>query len=388
MWIFSQDGFYSIVQKGEQFHVRTRRKQDLVNVGLTPTKSYAGSDYPWRANIVELAENGLDPAHYRAPQFGELKVAFLRKLLPKKEDDPGHARTLTAQLLLETLHQHDGLSETEVRTAWYIRKFADGRQLEFSDPRLDKHARRWSALMGRQYQRYAIELFLWCFEEALSEGAKSVQEVIEYWVKRTITSGKKLERTFAEELKACAGDLLRDDELATSRAWNDRVLANDNRFEYVFEPKGDEAILNGLQMLAGWYWRMLVREKETTTKELMDLGKSDRMSMSWFLRWLKEREDLPIQALLNSIFSELIFAQHIRTALSRYDGHAQKVRFLLGDGGIEPTVGKRNDFAQLKLPWMPDRLHTLISLLCDCDVIKMTGESMSLGTKASDVLPM
>ena len=56
MWIFSQDGFYSIVQKGEQFHVRARRKQDLVNVGLTPTKSFAGSDYPWRAILANRGE--------------------------------------------------------------------------------------------------------------------------------------------------------------------------------------------------------------------------------------------------------------------------------------------------------------------------------------------
>ena len=57
MWIFSQDGFYSIVRKGDVFHVRARRERDLVNVGLTATKSYAGSDYPWRAilpNRVEL----------------------------------------------------------------------------------------------------------------------------------------------------------------------------------------------------------------------------------------------------------------------------------------------------------------------------------------------
>ena len=56
MWIFSQDGFYSIVQKGGGYHVRTRRKQDLVNVGLTPTKSYAGADYPWRAILSNRAE--------------------------------------------------------------------------------------------------------------------------------------------------------------------------------------------------------------------------------------------------------------------------------------------------------------------------------------------
>ena len=47
-------------------HCRERRRisrpcpganRDLINVGLTATKSYAGSDYPWRAilpNLVEL----------------------------------------------------------------------------------------------------------------------------------------------------------------------------------------------------------------------------------------------------------------------------------------------------------------------------------------------
>jgi len=56
MWIFSQDGFYSIVQKGEGFHIRTRREIDLVNLGLVATRSYAGSDYPWRAILPNRAE--------------------------------------------------------------------------------------------------------------------------------------------------------------------------------------------------------------------------------------------------------------------------------------------------------------------------------------------
>ena len=56
MWIFSQDGFYSIVQKPDGYHVRARRKQDLVNVGLTSIKSYAGSDYPWRAILPNRPE--------------------------------------------------------------------------------------------------------------------------------------------------------------------------------------------------------------------------------------------------------------------------------------------------------------------------------------------
>jgi len=56
MWIFSQDGFYSIVNKGDVFHVRARRERDLVNVGLSATKSYAGSDYPWRAILPNRLE--------------------------------------------------------------------------------------------------------------------------------------------------------------------------------------------------------------------------------------------------------------------------------------------------------------------------------------------
>jgi hypothetical protein len=62
MWIFSQEGFYSIVQKGEGFHVRARREQDLVNVGLTATMSYAGSD--------SAQAGGFAKAHGKIGQFG------------------------------------------------------------------------------------------------------------------------------------------------------------------------------------------------------------------------------------------------------------------------------------------------------------------------------
>src|SRR5471032_58523 len=56
MWILSQDGFFSIVRKTDGYHVRARRKQDLVNVGLIPAKSYSGSDYPWRAILRDRIE--------------------------------------------------------------------------------------------------------------------------------------------------------------------------------------------------------------------------------------------------------------------------------------------------------------------------------------------
>lgn len=122
-------------------------------------------------------------------------------------------------------------------------------------------------------------------------------------------------------------------------------------------------------MIAGWYWRMLVRQQEGRTKTLMTLGGADRMSISWFLQWIAERRKLPIRAMLQEMFSSLIFAQHMRIALARFDGTAQRLRFLIGDGGIEPTVSARSDLGERDLPWMPDRLDTLAGLLCDCDVL-------------------
>ena len=68
----------------------------------------------------------------------------------------------------------------------------------------------------------------------------------------------------------------------------------------------------------------------------MDLGGSDRMSMAWFMNWLNARRDLPMRSFLRDVFSDLVFSQHMRVALPRFDGSSQRLRFLLGDQGIEP----------------------------------------------------
>ena len=53
MWLFTPNGFYSIVKKQGAWHVRARRKQDLTNLGLDPVKSHPGSDYPWRSLVKD-----------------------------------------------------------------------------------------------------------------------------------------------------------------------------------------------------------------------------------------------------------------------------------------------------------------------------------------------
>lgn len=341
--------------------------------------------FEWK-DIRSLGEAGLDPAHYRAREFSRLKEAFARRLLPASPADPGYERTLTTRLILETLKQGDELTLWSLRNAWYTGMFPGGRKkLRMGEPDLVRQIGRWSAFLSRQYQRYPIELFLWCFEDALSKGARSVEEVISHWARRTAKAGGGFPKCFRDVLKDVAGDLHSADEKATSRAWNSTVHEDDERFEQIIEPQNDEAVLHGLRMFAGWYWRMLVRMDNADTKELMTLGSADRMSMAWFLRWLHDRRDRPIHDLLRDIFSDLVFAQHMRIALSRFDGTAQRLRFLLGDSGIEPSLSAKSDFGNLNLPWMSDRLNTLTSLLCDCDILETEDDMLHLGPKAGNV---
>ena len=238
--------------------------------------------------------------------------------------------------------------------------------------------------MARQFQRYAIELLLWCFEDAIKQGNRSIEAVIEYWERRSKFAGFDGNATFEHFARESAGKLVKKDDVTTSQAWNETVHAGDKHFEFVDEPRDDNAVINALRMIAGWYWRMLVRQQETKTKNLLSLGGADRMSMSWFLQWLADRKKLSIRNLLKDIFASLIFAQHMRIALARFDGTAQRLRFLIGDSGIEATISARSDLGERDLPWMPDRLDTLAGLLCDCDVLAAKDGAFIRGPAAGE----
>jgi hypothetical protein len=54
MWLCTQLGFFSVVQKDtDTFHIRARCREDLEELALaagtgTPVASHPSSDYPWR----------------------------------------------------------------------------------------------------------------------------------------------------------------------------------------------------------------------------------------------------------------------------------------------------------------------------------------------------
>lgn len=340
--------------------------------------------FEWQ-DIKSLGESGLDPARLRGSEFAAVKQGFLKRLLPSDGSLRGFMRTRTARLLLETLRQQSRLDSGQLRIAWYTGYLPTGIRLQFADPDTETHRRRWACFLARQYQRYALERFLWCFEVAVVSGAHSIEEVVEHWREGTEAAGIRLDQTLDQFIQTLAGEAFDTDEAATSRAWNDTVHGIDARFEHIAGSKAEAAVADGLRMIGGWYWRMLCRLSDSPMNSLLSLGGSDRLGMKWFMGWLAERRSQSLRGVLRDIFSDLVFSQHMRVALSRFDGRAQRLRFVLGDSGIEPTESARGSLASDFVGIMPDRLETLTELLCDTDVLQAQDGRVEIGPAAESV---
>ena len=73
----------------------------------------------------------------------------------------------------------------------------------------------------------------------------------------------------------------------------------------------------------------------------------------------------------------------MRIALARFDGHVQRLRFILGDRGIEPTRSALANLGKNQPSWMADRLNAFVGLLCDLSIIEMGDEGkLTLGSNA------
>lgn len=335
--------------------------------------------------VDSLALTGLCPSFYRSSSNKSAKTAFAKKLMPIDPTSHGYPRTLTAYLLYKTLLQKPQIDLGQVRRAWYTQHFDDGKFLNINNEVILKHLRFWEVFMAKQYQRYFTELFLWCFEKGIKSGCSSSSKIVFFWADEfpneieylTIELGKFLDRFATESL----GEDLSERRLD----WNTKVHGGHESFEFRENPKQGNALKQGLEMLASWYWRMLSRREELEELSEYTMGGADRMSIAWFLKWIETRRSTPVLHFFIELFDELIFSQHIRIALSRFDGSTQRLRFAVGDNGLEP-VGTNKNFANMDLPWMADRLGSFTDLLSDLEVLEKKGETISLGKNAEEFI--
>lgn len=331
-------------------------------------------------SLDNLGMHGFHPSFYRQSR-PEVKRAFLSKfLVPLRPGDSADYRRLTARLICETIRQHEFEGPAELRACWYSGLLPTGDPLELVDRELQQHRRLWALFQLRQIQRTISEVFLRCFELALDSGAESVPEVLDYWRGQSpetldLASGETLENFIRSEAKAVSGSESFDE---ISGAWHATVHEKHAAYDDVPEGDVNREFERACRMTARWWIRAQKWLGESEGGEFLMMGERSRMSSHWFAEWLKDRLSFPLSQVAEDVFSETIFAQHIKVALSRFDGQVQRLRFTLGDTGIVPTSAAKN-LGQSPVR-MADRLLSFLGLLSDLDVIDWAdGNPMALG---------
>lgn len=326
--------------------------------------------------LDELANCGINPARYRNAPKGT-RLAFLRQLLP---DDSSNGRTKTARLVIETLSHSPGLTLEETRGVWHTGLFPDGEPFVLSDPELQVHRELWAVFQSRQYQRYVVELFMKCFEVSLgahSDLDKIVLACVDSMKLKCLTLSDVINE---EAEKVCADQDLDD----VSEQWHRTVHAAHP--SYIWIEDGEMADCEtALRMLARWWIRIHNWIVTKHHEGILQLGGEDRISMSWFYHWVEERRDQPTEVFIRDVLEQLVFGQHIRVALSRFDGSSQKLRFLLGDDGIIPSKSAIDKMGKSIPGWTQDRLGAFVRLLCDIGVLEAESEGFVVGEMASEV---
>ena len=327
--------------------------------------------------LDELALHGLHPSFYRRVT-PSVKIAFIQKfLLGDKKDPFAERRRLTAALLCHTVRQGSFRGAEELRACWYTALRPSGEPLKLLSTALQEHRLRWALFQARQIQRTLIEGFLRSFELALLGGCRSVTEVLSHWAERSPAEPRPiLDGTFEALVRAEAAPVSRArDFLTASRAWHAKVAWGHSLYEDCKPPNDDEELVCRLRMLARWWLRVALWMKEGVLPRFLEAGYPDRIPMRWFWEWLEARLATPIRALLEQLYSDLVFAQHIKVALTRFDGKIQRLHFTLGDDGIVPTAEARAKLGFMAKP-MEDRLEAFLGLLCDVDVLSQDEEGL------------
>jgi len=343
--------------------------EDALSVARSAGKMDDMADLKFTAKqLDEMGCHGLHPAYSRRfPK--KVKQAFLTKLLPTEAPN---GRTLTARLVIRTLRARRGLDVDSLRHVWHSALLGENRPHQLSEPELAAHRDRWRMLMIRQYQRYVLEEFLRCFEVAVLAGSRTLDEITDHVLRDTLRSGKRT---------STVRELFNEEAAPVSHARDYAVVAA--RWASVVHPGHPayiEAIALGedqnggcgpaLRMLVRWWFGSMQAVLAEGNKELAALGGEDRISIRWFHRWVEARLDSDLTTFVRDIFEQLIFAQHVRVALSRFDGGGQRLRFVLGDDGIVPTRSMVAKLATGLPGWMADRLTAFVNLLCDLSVLQ------------------
>jgi hypothetical protein len=334
------------------------------------------------SELDDLAVAGLHPASARLLSK-KVKQGFLSLLVPK---GTAIGRTTTARLLVSTVKKYPNMSLKDIRAMWHTGLTVKGTPISDAGEAEAAQRQLWAVLQSRQYQRWIIETFLLCFETALRDGFRTIDDMAAHLHRQSGFGKAKLKELFAEE---AVGISSASEWHRVGSQWHKKVgPAHPKYLANCDQLPDDESELSefAFRLLARWWIPLNDWPQHPDCQSWLRLGGEDRIGTKWFHQWITDRLDQPIRLVLRDILEKLVFAQHVRIALSRFDGEGQRLRFALGDRGIIPVIPI--DHLTDGIPgWTNDRLGAMADLLSDLSVVSIDSDGrLALDELAQDVL--
>lgn len=232
---------------------------------------------------------------------------------------------MTAKLLVDTLHQHAPLSLLDLRRIWHTGLLAPEQKLRCRDAEIEHQRQRWAVFQARQVQRWILEMFLRCFELALTVGCRSIEEMVAWTITTWEASPyRAAPATFEEQLFAEAGSVSTAQELGkASQVWNENVHGQHTAYEWLAQSTDHQEAIRACHMLARWYLRIYAWVGATNRCAFLKEGGADCISIVYLSEWIEAKKRLPFKTFLGELFLQLVFAQHLRVALARFDREMQ-----------------------------------------------------------------
>lgn len=279
-------------------------------------------------------------------------------------------RSTTLALIISLLEQSDRpLSVEEIRKVLIYCKVPGTKRVRLT-PSLSAARYRWLVFQIRQAQRLAFEALLaWIEQQVLWEGEKDITKIVSKAVslltERAI-GGKAsaVERIMNSLWKGLDGV---EDVLAKGFVDDEFCLIElATKLENEIKNKESAIVPLSIRML------LLSAHMAAQLREVSDVGPMlehggpDRISLGYWNDTVSNRcAKMPFGEFMMFVLENLVLSQHLSVATRRYDGGTQRLRLALEEEGL---------VALTNLPWKPratpDKLHSALSLMSECALVK------------------
>jgi hypothetical protein len=303
----------------------------------------------------------------------EEKAAFLKNFFDKNSigDNSliGH-RSATIELLQEVLRNNKKVLEIQalrIKMAYLLNSKGDFIELK---EQLKFAQKRWLILQIRQSQRLALEgLFAWVENVVLKYSINDFDQISNRAVESLMSDPffYKCEKV-SDIIKNQFRNFKSIEDLICASQTNDDLCIFELMYNLEVSLKDYSDMIASLAfkniLLCYFYCELLKPEKNIY--DLLTHGGSGRISLAYLNQTINNINSMTIKGFINFILEYFVLSQHFAVASGRYDGNTQRLRLAIEDDGFRCLNEK---------PWKPnitsDRLYAAISLLNDCDVIRL-----------------